>query len=220
LEAPNEQRLATLAPMKQLVEELIRPLQMIEQIRQSQPAYQGWKRRWPSTTTQFVVGAAGDTDLELLQATDYLYHRANLRRTYFSAFSPIKDTPLENQPATPAIREARLYQASFLLRDYGFDLEEMPFANDGNLPHEVDPKMAWANVHLHEQPVELNNADRQTLLRVPGIGLWSADRIMEARQGGKLRELRHLQQLGVKTKRMERFVLLDGFRPKHQMRFF
>ncbi|MCO5185009.1 MAG: helix-hairpin-helix domain-containing protein [Anaerolineae bacterium] len=220
LEGPTEQRLATLAPMKQLSAELIRPLQLIEEIRRTQPAYTGWKRRWPSTATQFVVGAVGDTDLELLQATDYLYHRLQLRRTYFSAFSPIRDTPLESVAATPPIREARLYQASFLLRDYAFDLEELPFSADGNLPHEVDPKMAWANVHLQDEPVELNHAERRQLLRVPGIGPWSADRIMEARRAGKLRDLRDLQQLGLKTKRMERFVLLDGHRPNHQLRFF
>ena len=100
------------------------------------------------------------------------------------------DTPLENVAATPPIREARLYQASFLLRDYAFDLEELLFSADAPSPHEVDPKMAWANVHLQDEPVELNHAERRHLLRVPGIGPRSADRIMEARRAGKLRDLR------------------------------
>lgn len=217
LEAPTRQHLATLAPMKRLVDELVQPLRTIERLRRTQPGTRGWNRRWPSTATQFVVGAAQESDLELLQATQFLYRSARLRRVYFSAFSPIRDTPLEDVPAAPPIREARLYQASYLLRDYGFDLEELPFSAEANLPHDIDPKLAWANLHLRHAPVELNRADREQLLRVPGIGPWTADQIVAARRRGTLRDLRQLQQVGIKTGRLERFVLLDGRRPIHQM---
>ncbi|MGE5223630.1 MAG: radical SAM protein, partial [Omnitrophica WOR_2 bacterium] len=98
LEAPNTRRLLALAPRKEFMEELLEPLKWVEEIRRRQPGYQGWKGYWPSTTTQFVVGAAGESDLELLQTTEYLYRQLRLKRAYFSAFSPVQDTPLENLP--------------------------------------------------------------------------------------------------------------------------
>jgi predicted DNA-binding helix-hairpin-helix protein len=220
LEAPTVDRLRFLAPMKQLVEELFRPLREVEALRREQPARNGWGGRWPSTATQFVVGAAGDTDLELLTATDWLYRRVGLKRAYFSAFTPIADTPLENLPPENRLREHRLYQASFLLRDYGFGVEELPFAGEGRLPLEEDPKRAWARHHLAHAPVELNRADRVQLLRVPGIGPVSADRIIAARRQGRLRDLAQIRQLGVPVAPLREFVLLDGVRPAFQMSLF
>lgn len=220
LEAPTVNSLHTLAPMKQLLGELLPPLQWVEQSRRQQDARSGWKGRWPSTATQFVVGAAGETDLELLQATDYLYRRAGLRRAYYSAFSPVPNTPLENNPAESPLREHRLYQASFLLRDYGFELEDFILTPARQLPLESDPKMAWAQEHLAQTPVELNRAGREELLRVPGIGPQSAATIMAARRQGRLRDLQALRQLGIATKRLEAFVTLDGRRPTHQLRLF
>jgi predicted DNA-binding helix-hairpin-helix protein len=220
LEAPNEKRLAALAPKKEFFEELLQPLKWVEQIRRSQAAQKGWNGRWPSSVTQFVVGAAGETDLELLQTAEYLYKELRLGRTYFSAFSPISDTPLENLPAENPLRQHRLYQASFLFRDYGFDLEEMPFDQRGNLPLAEDPKMAWAQAELLENPVEVNRASRDELLRVPGIGPKSAQRIVQERRHNKLRDLQDLRAIGVPTKRMELFVLVDGKRPLRQLRLF
>ncbi len=101
-----------------------------------------------------------------------------LKRAYFSAFHPIRDTPLENKAAVDPLREHRLYQASFLFRDYGFDLEEMPFTQNGNLPLPTDPKLAWAQMNLTEKPLEINRAEKRELLRVPGIGLKGADAIL------------------------------------------
>jgi predicted DNA-binding helix-hairpin-helix protein len=220
LEAPNEKRLATLAPKKEFFEELLRPLQWVEQIRRSQAGRKGWNGRWPSTVTQFVVGAAGESDLELLQTAEYLYKELRLGRTYFSAFSPIVNTPLENLPAESPLRQHRLYQASFLFRDYGFDLEEMPFNQLGNLPLDEDPKMAWAQAELLENPIEVNHASREELLRVPGIGPKSAQIIVQERRHNKLRDLQDLRVIGVQTKRLEQFVLVDGKRPLRQLRLF
>jgi len=169
LEAPNSTRLEKLAPRKAFFAELLQPLQWVEQIRQTQPAYQGFNGRWPSMTTQFVVGAVDETDLELLSITAALQNEIHLGRAYFSAFRPVPDTPLESASPTPTRRQHRLYQASFLLRDYGFDLEDMPFEpTTGNLPLSTDPKLAWAKENLAGHPVELNNADRHELLRLPG----------------------------------------------------
>jgi predicted DNA-binding helix-hairpin-helix protein len=117
-------------------------------------------------------------------------------------------------------REHRLYQASFLLRDYGFDVEELPFAQDGNLPLHEDPKMAWANQNLTHAPIEMNTADRELLLRIPGIGPISANRILSARRRGTLRHLGDLGKLGIATKRAAPFILLDGHQTPRQLLLF
>jgi predicted DNA-binding helix-hairpin-helix protein len=220
LEAPNTERLARLAPNKTFIEELFRPLKWVEEIRQSQPAYKGWKGRWPSTVTQFVAGGSDESDLELLTTTDWLMKNVRLKRAYFSAFHPISDTPMENKAAVDPMREHRLYQASFLLRDYGFDLEEMPFAQDGNLPLPTDPKLAWAQQNLQEKPVEINKAERRDLLRIPGIGPKSADAILRARRVDKLRDLASLRKLGIVITRAAPFLLLDGKRSEAQLVMF
>jgi predicted DNA-binding helix-hairpin-helix protein len=220
LEAPNSERLARLAPNKTFIEELFKPLKWVEEIRQSQPAYKGWNGRWPSTVTQFVAGGSDESDLELLTTTDWLMKNVRLKRAYFSAFSPIRDTPMENKPAVDPLREHRLYQASFLLRDYGFDLEEMPFTHAGNLPLSVDPKLAWAQQNLKEKPLEINQAERRELLRIPGIGPKGADAILRARRAGKLRDLTALRKLGIVLPRVAPFVLLDGRRADKQLALF
>jgi predicted DNA-binding helix-hairpin-helix protein len=156
----------------------------------------------------------------LLTTTNWLHRNVHLGRAYFSAFSPIHDTPLENKAPTDPLREHRLYQASFLLRDYGFDLEELPFACDGNLPLPTDPKLAWAQVNLAEHPLEINQAERGELLRIPGIGLKGADAILRARRQGKLRDLSVLKKLGVIAERAAPYVLLDGQRAPLQMALF
>jgi predicted DNA-binding helix-hairpin-helix protein len=220
LEAPNTQRLERLAPRKTFLDELLQPLRWVEDIRQTQPAYRSWNHRWPSMTTQFVVGAAGESDLELLSTTDYLHRKLRLSRAYFSAFSPVPDTPFENLPATSPVREQRLYQASFLLRDYGFDLEEIPFNTSGDLPTDLDPKAAWARLHLIETPTDINRADRRELLRIPGIGPRSADAILAARRKGDLNYPGDLRKIGVNPSRALPFILLNGKRPLYQLPLF
>lgn len=123
-----------------------------------------------SVVTQFVVGAVGDTDLEILSLSEKLYRQMGLRRTYYSAFHPVEQTPFEHITPTPAQRKHRLYQSSFLLRDYGWTVEELPFQLDTNLRLDVDPKVAWAEENQKDQPVEINCASRQELLRVLRIG--------------------------------------------------
>jgi predicted DNA-binding helix-hairpin-helix protein len=221
LEAPNSNRLLLLAPQKDMLEELLRPLRIVEQIRRSQPGYLGWNGRWPSTTTQFVVGAVGESDIELLQTVSYLYRKLHLARSYFSAFSPVRNTPFAEKTPTNPWRQHRLYQASFLLRDYGFDLEDMPFQPGGDLPLEQDPKQAWAKTNLSQAPVEINHAERHELIKVPGIGPVGALAILNARvRGGKLRSLEDLKRLGITAGRAAPYILLDGQRPPAQMSLF
>jgi predicted DNA-binding helix-hairpin-helix protein len=195
-------------------------LKWVEEIRRSQPAHKGWNGRWPSSVTQFVAGGSDESDLELLTTTDWLMKNVGLKRAYFSAFSPVRDTPMENKPAVDPLREHRLYQASFLLRDYGFDLEEMPFTQDGNLPLPTDPKLAWAQQNLKEKPLEINKAERRELLRIPGIGPRGADAILQARRAGKLRDVTSLRKLGIIVPRVAPFVLLDGRRADTQLGLF
>ncbi|MEJ5225171.1 MAG: helix-hairpin-helix domain-containing protein, partial [Anaerolineales bacterium] len=217
LEAPSTARLARLAPHKVFFEELLQPLRWAAELRRSLPARAFWNGRPPSLVTQFVAGGADESDLELLSTTAWLHKNVGLARAYFSAFHPIPDTPLENKAAVHPMREHRLYQASFLMRDYGFEMEELPFAPDGNLPLDTDPKLAWARAHLSETPLEINRAGRSQLLRVPGIGPKGAAAILAARRSGKLRDLSALKALGVLTERAAPFVLLDGQRPARQL---
>ncbi len=221
LEAPNPNRLALLAPQKQMMDELLQPLRVVESIRRNQPGYKGWNGRWPSTTTQFVVGAVGESDLELLQTVAYLYRKLHLARSYFSGFHPVSDTPFADRTPTNPWREHRLYQASFLLRDYGFELEDMPFQPAGDLPLDMDPKQAWARQNLSQAPIEINRAERHELLKIPGIGPHGAQVILNARvRGGRLHSLEDLKSLGVYATRAAPFILLDGARPPVQMALF
>jgi predicted DNA-binding helix-hairpin-helix protein len=217
LEAPNKRRLKILAPHKEFKSELLQPLKWVAGIRTSKPGHTGWKKRWPSVATQFVVGGAGETDVELLATTEYLYRELRLKRTYYSPFRPVEDTPLENQAATTLQRENRLYQASFLIRDYGFSMEEMPFNQNGNLPQEIDPKLLWAKMHLAENPVEINRADRQELLHIPGIGPKGADALLIERRKNRFKRIEDLRRIGINPSRAVPFILLDGQRPSQQL---
>jgi predicted DNA-binding helix-hairpin-helix protein len=220
LEAPNTDRLAKLAPHKQFLDELLQPLRWIEEIRKSQPAYKGWNGRWPSTTTQFVVGGADESDLELLTTISWLNKNVRLKRAYFSAFNPIVDTPLENKTATEPLREHRLYQASFLLRDYGFEVEDLPFMDNGLLPLHSDPKLAWAQLNLKEMPIEINRAERHDLIRIPGIGPKSAEAIINARRMNNLKDLSSLQKMGIYVQCAAPYILINGRKAAQQLSLF
>jgi predicted DNA-binding helix-hairpin-helix protein len=220
LEAPNDQRLATLAPNKSFSTELLQPLKWVEEIRKEIPPYHNYKNRWPSSVTQFVVGAAGECDLELLSTTEYLFQSTRLKRTYFSPFSPVENTPFENFPATSSRREHHLYQASFLMRDYGFSLEDMPFLPNGNLPDNIDPKLAWAMVNLSDSPVELTKASRKELLSVPGIGPKRAEKILKYQHGEYLCAIDDLLKSGIIPIQSAPFLLMRGKQIPHQPALF
>lgn len=218
LEGPTQERLDALAPKKDFQRELLGMLQLAEQIRRAHPY-----ERLASTVTQFVVGAVGDTDHELLSLSNRLYRQCGLTRAYFSGFSPVVQTPFENLPETDPLREHRLYQASFLLRDYGWNVEDLPFLTDGNMELTLDPKRSWAERHLREAPIEIMTARRDQLLRLPGIGPVSANLILKARRQGKLTSLTDLQQLGIRApQQASPYILLSGRRPaaQTQLSFF
>lgn len=216
LEGATEQRLAALAPKKDFLNELLTPIQWANRLRQAHP-----EQKLANTVTQFVVGAVGDTDLELLSLTEKLHAHSGLTRAYYSAFHPIKHTPFEALNPVAAIREHRLYQASFLLRDYAWLLEDLLFAQDGNLPTHTDPKRAWAEANLTHAPVDLMSASREELLRVPGIGPKTAAQIIQARRQTPLYDLAQLRHIGLRSpERAAPFILLNGRRPPTQLSLF
>jgi len=220
LEAPHAGALSFLAPRKDLQKDLINPLLWIERIRREKPAHLSWNGKWPSSTTQYVVGAAGETDLDLLHTTRSLFQDAGITRAYFSSFNPIEKTPLENLPPSPPLREVRLYQAFFLLRDYGFSENELVIGADGNLPLDQDPKFAWASQNLSHDPLEINTATRSQLLRVPGIGPINADRIITLRRQDPLKSIGVLQKSRVISEKSSPFILVNGKSPARQLSFF
>jgi predicted DNA-binding helix-hairpin-helix protein len=218
LEAPTGERLAELAPEKNFFDELMQPLRWVDQIRHELPSFKGWNGRWPSSTTQFVVGGASESDEELVRATEYLHQKLHLTRIYFSGFNPVPDTPLEDQPPVNPWRRYRLYQASFLLRDYRFIADDLIFNSFGDLPVEIDPKTAWAEINLAHTPVEINRADYNQLIRVPGIGLRGARKILSMRKLVRFRSLNDLRTLGIIADRAAPYILLDGRHPPTQGR--
>lgn len=216
LEGPTQQRLEALAPKKDFLEELVKMLRWIDQIRREHP-----HQKLASSTTQFVVGAVGDTDLELLSVSEKLYRDMSLTRAYYMGFNPVSDTPFEHLPPVSDLRQNRLYQASFLLRDYNWSVEELPFLPDGNLPTNIDPKRAWADRHLRVAPVDLMTADRYELMRVPGIGKVHAEAILHARRRVRLHDLSQLCKMGLRgVEGMAPYILLDGRRPPTQLSLF
>jgi predicted DNA-binding helix-hairpin-helix protein len=217
LEAPNDHRLNLLAPLKTFTDELLQPLMWMNEIRSTSSPHMNWNGLWPSSATQFVVGAVGESDLELITTSEKLLKQIGLKRIYYSKFNPVENTPLENHPPENPWRQHRLYQSSYLIRDYGFTLEDLPFNQDGNLPLDMDPKMGWAQKNLIENPIELNQADKEILIRIPGIGHKNAETIIQARKHHKILSSYQLQKMGIVTKHLAPFVLLDGKKINHQL---
>lgn len=215
LEAPNTERLARLSSTKQFVDELLAPLQTARKLIDANPRY---SRK--TMTTQFVIGAADESDREILTTTSRLYSELRLARVYYSPFRPVVDTPLENRAPTSTLRGHRLYQTDFLLRSYGFAYDDLVFDSGGNLPSEWDPKMAWALHHPEHFPLEVNRASREELLRIPGIGPQSAQRIMDRRRNRRVVAIEELARVGADAKRAAPFILLNGRKPTQQLSLF
>lgn len=162
-------------------------------------------------STQMIIGATDETDFHLLQTTQALYQRYDLKRVFYSAYVPInEDSALPNlETKPPLLREHRLYQADWLLRFYGFHATELLSEDRPNFNEQIDPKCEWALRHLEEFPVELETAPYDKILRVPGIGPKSAGRIVEARRYGHL-SFEYLKKMGVVLKRAHYFVTCGG----------
>ncbi|HAF63160.1 MAG TPA: putative DNA modification/repair radical SAM protein [Anaerolineaceae bacterium] len=210
LEAPSADRIALLSPDKTAFEKLLDPLKWTHYIKQYPATPSNWKGRWPSVCTQFVVGGSEESDTELLQTTAFLYNEIQLQRAYFSPLQPYSSTPMKNHAAIPLKRKLRLYQASFLIRDYGYTLEDFSFDQQANLPLEKDPKVAWAEAHLREAPVEINQADLETLIRIPGIGTRGAKKIIQLRSVHPFCDAADFSKAGIRIKNGLPFITMNG----------
>lgn len=214
IELPSSESLKLLAPQK-TKESIIKPMGLIKTgIIQNQEEKQKFKRTPDfvpeGQSTQLIIGATKDNDLKILKLSESLYHNYNLKRVYYSAYIPVSrhpSLPAINMP--PLLREHRLYQADWLLRFYGFNSDELLDERNPNFDELLDPKSDWALRNLDKFPVEVNKADYSTLLRVPGIGVKSAQRILQARKVSVL-DFDDLKKLGIVLKRAKYFITCKG----------
>jgi putative DNA modification/repair radical SAM protein len=207
MEAPTAAHLARLSAKKDIHSGILERMNWVRGLTEKNP------RLAPGgQTTQFVVGAAGESDRDLLTRTDSLYGEIGLKRVYFSAFRPVSDSRLENLTPTPPLREHRLYQADWLLRIYGFSLREVDLAlgSSGNLVLDQDPKQLIARAQPWFFPVDINKASYAELLRVPGIGPTSAQKIVDVRKESKIDSLKQLQKMRVVVKRAAPYIRYNG----------
>lgn len=231
IELPTEAGLAQLAPEKthtgihQAMGELKWRIDEAKEARQAKPRVVAGtpKRRAPrfapaGQSTQMIVGADAANDADILRTSVRLYGDYQLRRVYYSAFSPIPDASRRLPPkAPPLLREHRLYQADWLLRFYQFDVNEIAAdAAGGMLDLDIDPKLAWALRHPERFPVDINRAPKEMLLRVPGLGVRNVQRIIASRRSGALR-LADIARLRAPMKKLLPFITLPDHHPRQQL---
>lgn len=236
IELPTEDGLASYAPEKSMpsirgamgelswrIEEAKEARKATATLPLADPAPRSRKPRAPrfapaGQSTQMIVGADGASDLQILGAADNLYGNYHMRRVYYSAFSPIPDAskalPLQ---APPLAREHRLYQADWLLRFYGYGVEEITDTTQGGmLDLDIDPKMAWAIRHPERFPVDVNTAPKELLLRIPGLGVRNVKRVLMARRHGRLR-VADVARLRAPMSKLLPFVQLADHHPRKQL---
>ncbi len=209
IETPTTEHMRKLSAMKDLERDILSPMEWIDGLNRDGTGGA------VGQATQLVVGAADESDWDIFRRMDQLYADWNLKRIYFAAFRPVRHTPLEEHPPTPPAREHRLYQIDWLKRVYHFSNQELELAFDdgGFLPLETDPKTAIAAGNLDAFPVEVNTASSERLLRVPGVGPTSAERILENRGRHSVDNWKDLQAMGVIRKRAWPFLVFPGHRP-------
>jgi predicted DNA-binding helix-hairpin-helix protein len=200
LEAPTEELFEELCPSKGGYKEAVlkRLEWVVNEVQQAESRKDedkiGFGRS--GVDTQMIVGAVGDTDWQHLKATMWLYESLKLKRVYYSGFEPVEQTPFQDRSQCPPHRGYRLYQCSFLIRDYGFKLEDLVqiVDDEGFLPN-MDPKVAFAMKNLDLFPVDLNEAAEREIMRIPQIGPLTANRIVEARKNVKIKYLSDLEKI-------------------------
>ncbi len=214
VEMPTEQSLALLAPEKKR-EDMIKPMKYLKSAiienRENKKLFKKTPLFAPAgQSTQMVIGATPETDLQILWMADQFYKKMNLKRVYYSGYVPIS---LDNRlPAigtpVPMIRENRLYQADWLMRFYGFDLQELVDVDSPLLDMQVDPKLNWALKNMDQFPLDINKADYKIIMRVPGIGIQSARKICEARKFRKL-DFDNLKKIGISFNKAKHFIVAN-----------
>lgn len=216
LELPTAESLKLLAPHKTR-KNILAPMRLVQnrmaENKQEIVAYRNSPRFVPAgQSTQMIIGATPETDYQIMQVTESLYRKFELKRVFYSAFVHVNEDsnlPARTDEGPPLLREHRLYQADWLLRYYHFKADELLSEDNPNFNVLFDPKCNWALKHLEEFPVEVNRADYKKLLRVPGIGYKSAGRIVRARRLGNL-DFPDLKKIGVVLKRALYFITCSG----------
>jgi putative DNA modification/repair radical SAM protein len=215
IEMPSEQSLKRVAPDKNTAD-IIKPMSYISKtIEENRNEIQVF-RKAPlfvpaGQSTQMIIGGSPESDQQIMQKADELYKNFHLKRVYYSGYIPVSNDsrlPALSTPP-PIIRENRLYQTDWLLRFYGFSLNELLNEAHPNLELEMDPKLAWALRNMHVFPIDVNKADYELILRIPGLGVKSAKKIVASRKFGKL-TMEHLRKFGVMLNRAKYFLVCES----------
>jgi predicted DNA-binding helix-hairpin-helix protein len=210
IETPGRNNLAKLSQKKDYIKDIIEPIKLISKLTGRGARYENVKQ-----TTQFIVGAAGEKDCEIVKYLWGLYDRLKLQRVYFSAYQKglgdesIAGTQPESQnPADALTREHRLHQVDFLLRKYGFKENDIFFEKNGNLSLTIDPKLAWAQRHPEYFPVDVNKASKGELLRVPGLGPTTVNRILQMRRTAAIHRIEDIGRTKTILQKAAAYLLL------------
>lgn len=213
IELPSSTSLSEFAPQK-TKESIIRPMSIIKntitQNKNELAIYRHASRFTPAgQSTQMIVGATPETDKTIIILSENLYKKFSLKRVFYSAYIPVGKNPLLPVTNPPLLREHRLYQADWLLRYYGFSSSELLNDENPNFNPIIDPKCDWALRNLSHFPIDINTASYDMLLRTPGIGIRSAQKIVRARRTGTL-DFHHLKKLRISIKRAKYFITCKG----------
>ena len=215
IEIPTKSGLKLLAPDKKH-EDFMKPMEKVKneiiQYKQESKLIKSTPKYAPAgQSTQMIVGATGETDRDIMYSSAFFYKAYNMKRVYYSGYVPISTDP--RLPAlgsgVPMLRENRLYQTDWLMRFYGFDIRELLNNDFPSLDMDIDPKLSWALRNRHLFPVDINRAEKQLILRVPGIGLKSTHKILQARKFRKL-NWDHLKKIGIAINRAKYFLTCDS----------
>jgi predicted DNA-binding helix-hairpin-helix protein len=209
IETPGEANLAKLSKRKKYISDIIEPIKLISRLTRRGEKYEKVKQ-----TTQFIVGAAGESDAEIVKYMWGLYDRLKMHRVYFSAYQKgLGDESIAGEkaklekPTDVFVREHRLYQVDFLMRKYGFKESDIVFNEDGNLSLTCDPKEAWAQRHPEVFPVNVNWASKLELLRVPGLGPVTVRQILEQRRNGRISRIEDVGRVGGRLEKASKYLV-------------
>ena len=209
METPTVEHMQKLSKMKDLKRDILDPMEWVHSLTESHT------NGAVGQATQLVVGAADESDRDIFGRMDQLYTEWKFKRIYYAPFQPVRYTPLEEHPPTPMARSHRLYQVDWLKRVYRFSNDELDlaFSDNGFLPLDQDPKTSIAVENLDAFPMDINHADKDQLLRIPGVGPTSAERIVRNRRNHSIDTWRDLTAMGVVRKRAWPFLAFPGHRP-------
>jgi len=208
IETPGEKNLAKLSQKKRYIQDIIEPIKLISRLTESGSRYERVKQ-----TTQFIVGAADEQDEQIVKYMYGLYERLKMHRVYFSAYQRgLGDSSITAEQVNPQkkadilMREHRLYQVDFLLRKYAFAESDIIFDKDGNLSLTTDPKEAWALRHPEFFPLNINQASKLSLLRVPGLGPVTVKRILKQRKKSRIKSIEEVGKTGIRLEKAKKFL--------------